>query len=666
VAAGLGPGSEYAFSLDGGPPRPDPCSRRQARGVHGPSVVVAPPPRDDLAEGWRGVRLDDLVFYEVHVGTATAEGTFAALERQLPRIRDLGITALELMPVAEWAGPRGWGYDGVLLYCPHAAYGGYGALRRLVAAAHRAGLAVFLDVVYNHFGPEGNYLPEFGPYLDPARKTPWGAAVNFDGPGSAGVRRHVVDNARYWIAEHGIDGLRLDAIHGIVDGSPVHVVAEIAAAVQELGPQLGREVHVVAESDLNDVKVVSPRGEGGWGCDAQWNDDFRHALHACLTGERQGILADFGRFEQLARAMREGFAFQGDYSVFRGDRHGTDSRRIPPRRFVVFCQNHDQVGNRPRGERLASLVPPEALPLAAGLAILSPYLPLLFMGEERGEVRPFLFFTSFPDEDLGRAVRAGRTADCRALGFDDEVPDPQDEATFRASASCSGVIAARFSGLSRGDLPTPLQPVRSFPLNSATKPSGGVLSAAREGPMAHGRTIRTNSDKSFMSFLLFMDSDASCECIPDFRLARLGGTRSVASRGSVRPATTERGPPRRSTITLTALVNGRRGRCRIGRIVLGHLGLLGIPLVHEHTVTEGELLAVRERVFPALRLAEGLESEDTRAVQPVPANMPVGGVAEVGGIVHHRDPDILAIQVSAVIAPVGGLAPTLGLTHLAV
>ncbi|MCK6529167.1 malto-oligosyltrehalose trehalohydrolase [Myxococcota bacterium] len=433
VAAGLGPGTEYAFSLDGGPPRPDPCSRRQARGVHGPSVVVAPPPRDDLAEGWRGVRLDDLVFYEVHVGTATAEGTFAALERQLPRIRDLGITALELMPVAEWAGPRGWGYDGVLLYCPHAAYGGYGALRRLVAAAHRAGLAVFLDVVYNHFGPEGNYLPEFGPYLDPARKTPWGAAVNFDGPGSAGVRRHVVDNARYWIAEHGIDGLRLDAIHGIVDGSPVHVVAEIAAAVQELGPQLGREVHVVAESDLNDVKVVSPRGEGGWGCDAQWNDDFRHALHACLTGERQGILADFGRFEQLARAMREGFAFQGDYSVFRGDRHGTDSRRIPPRRFVVFCQNHDQVGNRPRGERLASLVPPEALPLAAGLAILSPYLPLLFMGEERGEVRPFLFFTSFPDEDLGRAVRAGRTADCRALGFDDEVPDPQDEATFRAS-----------------------------------------------------------------------------------------------------------------------------------------------------------------------------------------------------------------------------------------
>jgi len=357
---GVEPGSLYLYSLDGRIERPDPASRFQPKGVHGPSQVVDPAfPWADSC--WSGIPLKDYVIYEIHVGTFTAQGTFEAVIAHLDELKDLGITAVELMPVAQFPGDRNWGYDGVYPFAVQDSYGGPAGFKALVNACHQKGVAVVLDVVYNHLGPEGNYLRDFGPYFTDRYRTPWGEAVNFDGPQSDEVRRFFIENALHWITEFHADALRLDAIHAILDFSAQPFLEDLTLAVKEQTEHLNRQVHLIAESDLNDTRPIRSRERGGFGLDAQWNDDFHHAVHTLLTGERAGYYRDFGRVEGLAKAWREGFIYSGEYSVHRRRRHGNSSRPIPARRFVVFAQNHDQVGNRMRGERLSFLVPPLAL-----------------------------------------------------------------------------------------------------------------------------------------------------------------------------------------------------------------------------------------------------------------------------------------------------------------
>jgi maltooligosyltrehalose trehalohydrolase len=431
IVPGVEEGARYQYRLDGEHYRPDPASRWQPDGVHGASVVIDPG-RFNWTDGhFRGHALADLVLYELHVGTFTPQGTFEAVIPHLGELVDLGVTAIELMPLAEFPGSRNWGYDGVHLFAPQSTYGGPAGLRRLVDACHARGVSVLLDVVYNHLGPEGNYLAEFGPYFTDRYKTPWGPAVNFDGPDSAGVRRHFVDNARRWVREFHVDGFRLDAVHSIFDGSPRHILTEVAEAARDEGRQLGRPVHVMAESHDNDRGIVLPTTEGGLGLDAVWSDDFHHALHVRLTGERGGYYVDFDPAARyLARAIRDGFAFQGESSDYFGRKRGTPSRDIAPEHFVVSVQNHDQIGNRALGDRLGSIVPLDAVKLAAALLFVTPGLPLLFMGEEYGETAPFQYFTSFLDRGLADAVRRGRTAEFSRFAWQGTVPDPGDPATF--------------------------------------------------------------------------------------------------------------------------------------------------------------------------------------------------------------------------------------------
>lgn len=429
---GVEPGSLYFFRLDGDQERPDPASRYQPQGVHGPSQVLDPhfAWSDDT---WAGLPLRDYVIYEVHVGTYTPEGTLTAIIPHLDTLKDLGLTALELMPVAQFPGSRNWGYDGTYPFAVHNTYGGPEALKELVNACHARGLAVILDVVYNHLGPEGNYLASFGPYFTGRYRTPWGEAVNFDGPGSDEVRRYFIDNARQWVAEYHIDALRLDALHAIVDLTPRPFLADLADAVHYEAERLNRRIYLMAESDLNDVRLLRGRELSGIGLDAHWNDDFHHALHTLLTGEQTGYYLDFGRLDQLAKGWREGFIYTGEYAPYRRRRHGSSSRDIAPERFVVFAQNHDQVGNRLKGDRLSTLVSFEALKLTAGMVLLSPGLPLLFMGEEFGETTPFLYFVSHGDPGLIDAVRQGRKEEFAAFRWLGEPPDPQAEDTFLRS-----------------------------------------------------------------------------------------------------------------------------------------------------------------------------------------------------------------------------------------
>ena len=434
VVSGVGAGARYRYALDGSVEYPDPASRLQPDGVHGPSQVVDTEFPWTDAE-WGGRVLAEHVIYELHVGTFSEEGTFAGAIRELDALVGLGVTAVEVMPVAQFAGTRNWGYDGVYPYAVHTAYGGPDGLKRLVDACHRRGLAVILDVVYNHLGPEGNYLAAFGPYFTARYRTPWGDAINFDGPDSDGVRRFVIDNARWWITEFHIDGLRLDAVHAIFDESKRHILEELGAAVRERGRSLGRRVSVIAESNLNDPRLTRPVDQGGYALDAVWSDDFHHALHVLLTGERIRYYEDFGSLEDLAAAWREGFVLAGRYSRYRRRHHGASSREVPASRFVVSAQNHDQVGNRALGERLSGLVGFEALKLAAGAVLLSPFLPLLFMGEEYGETAPFLYFTDHGDAELGTAVLRGR----RAEYPENEPPDPQSPETFRRSRLARGL-----------------------------------------------------------------------------------------------------------------------------------------------------------------------------------------------------------------------------------
>jgi maltooligosyltrehalose trehalohydrolase len=441
-------GQKYAYSLDGGPPRPDPASRWQPDGIHRPSAVIRLERFDWIEGNWRGLARPDLVIYELHVGTFTPEGNFDSLIGRLADLRELGISAIELMPVCQFPGTRSWGYDLVHPFAVQNSYGGPRGLQRLIAAAHRAGLAVLVDVVYNHFGPEGNYLGEFGPYFTDRYNTPWGRAINFDDGGCDRVRAFVLDNVRMWIRDYHADGLRVDAVHAVYDFGPRHILREIKEVADDEARRLGRPVHIIAESDLNDVRLIDPPHTGGYGLDAQWSDDFHHSVHASLTGERFNYYADFGEPQQIVKALNDTFVYDGAYSPFRNRRHGAPAHRHAGDRFVVAIQNHDQIGNRPRGDRLGTILEPPQQRLAAGLLLLTPHIPLIFMGEEYDETRPFPYFCSFEDPQIAEAARRGRQREFAHEGGEDEVPDPQSRATFdSAKLSWSWQQRTRQSGL---------------------------------------------------------------------------------------------------------------------------------------------------------------------------------------------------------------------------
>lgn len=451
VVTGVSPRTRYRYVLDGGKERPDPASRLQLEGVHGPSSVIDPTSFRWTDKDWKGIALDEFIIYELHVGTFSKEGTFEAIIPHLPYLKDtVGITAIELMPVAEFPGRRNWGYDGVYPFAPQSSYGGHHGLKRLVDACHAFGLAVILDVVYNHLGPEGNYLGDYGPYFTDKYRTPWGSAINYDGPDSDAVRHYVISNALYWVTEYHIDGLRLDAIHGIFDCSAQHVLKDLASAVHAQAQLLGRQVAVIAESDLNDTRVIDAPSVGGYGLDGQWNDDFHHALRVVLTGERKGYYEDFHGLGDLAAAVRDGFAYSARYSIYRRRRHGNSSRHCRPSQFVVFSQNHDQIGNRALGDRLSTQLPWDALKAIRTLVLLSPNIPLLFMGEEYGETAPFQYFIEHGDPDLVESVRQGRRREFAHFGWNPEdIPDPQDSGTFERSRLCRESLNDRQAALLR-------------------------------------------------------------------------------------------------------------------------------------------------------------------------------------------------------------------------
>ena len=432
----------YRYSIDGADPVPDPRSRWQPDGVHGASHVLEAEWLEPAAsrEGgsrvhleFRAVPLSEAIIYEVHLGTFTPEGTYAAAQGKLAYLAELGITHVELMPLASFPGGRGWGYDGVDLFAPFPAYGTPSELAGFVRACHAAGLAVLLDVVYNHLGPDGNYLAQYGPYFTDRYKTGWGAAINYDGPQSDEVRRFVIDNALMWLGDYGFDGLRLDAVHAIFSFEAVHVLEELSIAVKALGKELGRAFVLIAESDLNDPRLVHAHSRGGYGLDAHWADDFHHALHRYFTGEADGYYADFHGLEDIDTALRDGYVYQGKYSVHRGRRHGRPPVGVEAHQLVVSAQNHDQIGNRAQGERLSMLLGIPQLKAIAALTILSPFVPLLFQGEEWGAQTPFLYFTDHEDHELGRLVAEGRSREFSAFRWQGAVPNPQEADTFTRS-----------------------------------------------------------------------------------------------------------------------------------------------------------------------------------------------------------------------------------------
>ncbi len=429
-------GTDYAFGVDGGPPRPDPRSPWQPHGVHAASRTFDSS-RHAWADGdWAGIDVRGAVTYELHVGTFTPAGTLDAAIEHLEHLADLGVDLVELMPLAAFPGNHGWGYDGVALWAVHEAYGGPAALQRFVDAAHRHGLGVCLDVVYNHLGPSGNYLAVFGPYFTDTHHTPWGSAVNLDAEGSEGVRAFLIENAVRWLAEFHVDALRLDAVHALVDDSPRHLLAELADTVEALSARLGRPLGLVAESDLNDPRTVAPTAEGGLGMTGQWADDVHHALHSWLSGEQHGYYVDFGSAEVLAHALTRVFVHDGAYSTFRGRPWGAPvPRGTDARRFVVFAANHDQIGNRAIGDRPASRLPQGVLAAGAAVLLTSPFSPMIFMGDEWATRRPFPFFSDHQEPELAEAIRVGRRAEFAGHGWaelyggEPEVPDPQAPTT---------------------------------------------------------------------------------------------------------------------------------------------------------------------------------------------------------------------------------------------
>lgn len=438
---GLADGTQYLFRFPDGTLLADPASRFQPDGVDGPSAIVDAS-FDWHDTDWKGIPLADYIIYELHLGTFTAEGTLDAAVRELPRLRDLGITAVELMPVAQFPGSRNWGYDGVFPFAVQNSYGGPLALKRFVDAAHREGLAIILDVVYNHLGPYGNVLGSYAPYFNLRYVTPWGASINFDAAESDEVRSYFILNALQWLGEFHIDALRLDAIHAILDTSAYPFLTELADVVRSQSQALGREQYLIAESDLNDPRVLRPASHGGHGMHAQWLDDFHHAIHTLVTGERRGYYADFGTLNDLAAVLRGNFAYAGGYSPFRKRRHGAAAADLAANRFVVCAQNHDQVGNRMAGDRLTTQLPPAALRLTAAAVLLGPFIPLLWMGEEYGETAPFPFFVDYSDPELIAAVREGRKREFAEFAWAGAPPDPQAVETFE-SAKLDPALADR-------------------------------------------------------------------------------------------------------------------------------------------------------------------------------------------------------------------------------
>lgn len=433
TADAIAPGTQYFYQLDDNIERPDPASQSQPDGVHGPSQVIDHSSFEWSDSSWSGLPLDELIIYELHTGTFTPEGTFEAIISRLPDLKELGVNAIELMPVAQFPGNRNWGYDGVYPFAVQNSYGGSEGLKRLVNACHQHGMAIVLDVVYNHFGPEGSYFSDYGPYFTEKYKGIWGSALNFDGSQSHDVRNYFLQNALYWFDTYHFDMLRLDATDHIIDLNAKHFLQELAEQVAQLSRQKGRKFYLVAENDVNDVRILRGLAEGGYGMDAQWNDGFHHCAHTLLTGEQIGYYQDYGKCEQLAKAMKQGFVFSWEYSPFRDRWHGSDSSALPGQQFVVCIQNHDQVGNRMLGDRLTHLVSFEALKLGAAVLLLSPNVPLLFMGEEYGEDAPFLYFVSHTDPNLVEAVRAGRKREFAHFHLEGEYVDPQGEETFQRS-----------------------------------------------------------------------------------------------------------------------------------------------------------------------------------------------------------------------------------------
>ncbi len=432
---GLEPGDRYKLNLNGKNKLPDPASLSQPGGVHEASECVdLNEIRKIKGEKWDGIPLEELIIYEIHVGTFTREGTFEAIHGKLDYLESLGVNAIELMPVAQFSGNRNWGYDGVFPFAVHQSYGGAKELAKLVKACHEKGIAVILDVVYNHLGPEGNYLINFGPYLTRNYMTPWGKAINFDDMWCDGVRQYFLENALMWLRDFHIDGLRIDAIHTMRDISPVHFLRELSQNVQKLNKDAGRNHFLIAESDLNDTRVINPLNEDGYGMDSQWCDDFHHALHALTTGERKGYYIDYGSFQQMVKSFNNAYVYDGNFSEYRKKFFGTSTTNQPGEKFIVYTQNHDQVGNRMWGDRLGALVDFETLKLAAGAMFMSPFLPMIFMGEEYGEDAPFLFFTDHSNEHLAQQIRKGRKREFRDFyKKNTEPPDPQSKETFQKS-----------------------------------------------------------------------------------------------------------------------------------------------------------------------------------------------------------------------------------------
>ncbi len=432
--AGVRSGDRYWFRLDGERPLPDPASRHQPLGVHGPSAAVDPAGFEWSCDRWRGLPLQDCVYYELHVGTFTGGGTLDGVVGQLDRLAEVGITMIELMPVNAFPGRRNWGYDGVFPFAVQDSYGGPAALARLVDEAHRRGIGVTLDVVHNHIGPEGGVLHRFGPYFTDRYATPWGAALNFSEAGSDEVRRYFIESATQWVTDYRVDGLRLDAVHAIVDPTARPFLEELVSAVRDVAHSVDREVLVIAESADNDPRLVRAPDQGGIGCDAVWNDDFHHSLRVALTGETAGYYVDYqGASADLAQAYEHGFVLRGGHSEHRGRRHGRPATGVDPRRLVVFALNHDQVGNRPQGRRLVHHLDPSPRRLAAAAVLLSPFTPLLFMGEEYGDPAPFPFFVDHSDPELLEAVRRGRSEEFAGFAWDVDIPDPAAESTFASA-----------------------------------------------------------------------------------------------------------------------------------------------------------------------------------------------------------------------------------------
>jgi maltooligosyltrehalose trehalohydrolase len=432
LAEGIEPGTLYFYNIAGND-RPDPASYYQPKDVHGPSEVVDHSTYKWSDASWSGIPLEEMIIYELHVGTFTPEGTFESMIPRLSELREFGVNAIEIMPVAQFPGDRNWGYDGAYTYAVQNSYGGPEGLKKLVDAAHREGLSVILDVVYNHFGPEGNYTSFFGPYFTETYKTPWGMAMNFDDKNSDGVRNYFIENALYWFQHYHIDALRLDAIHAIYDLGAKHVLQEMAQQVEALSTGIGRKLYLIAESDLDDVRVIREKEVGGHGMDAQWSDDFHHCLHTLLTGERRGYYQDYGSVQQLAKAYKQSFVYDWQYSLNRKKHYGSDASDRPGHQFVVCTQNHDQVGNRMLGERLTHLVSFEALKLAAGAMMLTPNVPMIFMGEEYAEDSPFLYFVSHTDQNLVEAVRQGRKREFADFHAEGEFIDPFSLDAFKQS-----------------------------------------------------------------------------------------------------------------------------------------------------------------------------------------------------------------------------------------